>query len=80
MPIYHEVPEYARWRDLLIDLMIDISRAHICHKYHKLYLGQQNCHVEKFWEILEKFWEFLRIFGNFWGILPQFTHFHLEKN
>ena len=30
-------------------------RAHICHKYHKLYLWRKNCHVEKFWEILENF-------------------------
>lgn len=27
MPIYHEVPEYARWRDLFIQLMIDISNV-----------------------------------------------------
>ena len=26
------------------------TRAHICHKYHKLYLWRKNCHVEKFWE------------------------------
>ena len=46
------------------------SRAHICHKYHKLYLWRKNCHVEKFWKKIGKFWE----------ILPQFTRFHLEKN
>ena len=56
------------------------GRAHICHKYHKLYLWRKNCHVEKFWEILEKFWEILGNFEKFWEILPQFTHFHVEKN
>ena len=43
-----------------------ISRAHICHKYHKLFLWRKNCHVEKFWEILgnfEKFWENLGDFA-----------------
>ena len=34
------------------------SRAHICHKYHKLYLWRKNCHVEKFWEILPQFTRF----------------------
>ena len=32
---------------------------------------------------MEKFWEIAEIFGNFekiWEILPQFTHFHVEKN
>ena len=43
------------------------SRAHICHKYHKLYLWRKNCHVEKFWEILEKFWEIL---GDFFWPFP----------
>ena len=26
----------------------DGGRAHICHKYHKLYLWRKNCHVERF--------------------------------
>ena len=44
-------------------------RAHICHKYHKLYFWRKNCHVKKFLRNFEKFWE----------ILPQFTRFHVEK-
>ena len=62
------------------------GRAHICHKYHKLYLWRKNCHVEKFGEILgilETFWEILGNFEKFWkilGDLPQFTPFHVEKN
>ena len=65
------------WRD---------SRAHICHKYHKLYLLRKNCHVEKFWENLGYFGKFGEILGNFekfgnvWEVLPQFTRFHVEKN
>ena len=35
-----------------------VSRAHICHKYHKLYLWRKNCHVEKFWEMLRNFGRF----------------------
>ena len=41
-------------------------RAHICHKYRKLYLWRKNCHVEKFWEILRN--------------LEKFMRFHVEKN
>ena len=65
-------------------------RAHICHKYHKLYLWRKNCHAEKYWENVGNFgklwrnfgkcWEILRNFGKFWEILPQFMHFHVEKN
>ena len=50
-----------------------MDRAHICHKYHKLYLWGKKFHVEKFWEILRNFWKFLEI-------LPQFTRFRMEKN
>ena len=45
----------------------DGGRAHICQKYHKLYLWTKNCHVAKFWEILEKF-------GEIWGNLGRFCH------
>ena len=48
---------------------LQLDRAHICHKYHKLYLWRKNCHVEKFLEILGnfgKFWRnFKEILGNF---------------
>ena len=51
--------------DLVMIWYIDLmSRAHICHKYHKLYLWRKNCHVEKFWQNFGKFWE---IIEKFWG-------------
>ena len=47
------------------------SRAHICHKYHKLYSRGKKCQVEKFWEILgsfEKFWEILGDFATIYAL------------
>ena len=41
------------------------SRAHICHKYHKLYLWRKNCHVGVFWK---KNWEFLRDFATIYAL------------
>ena len=34
------------------------GRAHICQKYHKLYLWRKNCHVEKFWGNMGNFGRF----------------------
>ena len=45
-----------------------LTRAHICHKYHKLYLWRKNCHVEKFLGNFGKFWR------NFGEILEKFCH------
>ena len=56
---------------------MEASRAHICHKYHKLYLWRRNCHVEKFWEIFGKIWEIFRNFGKYWeslGDVGRFCH------
>ena len=54
------------------------GRAHICHKYHKLYLWRKNCHVEKFGEILDKFWEIWGNFGRFCHNLHAFMWRKIE--
>ena len=39
-------------------------RAHICHKYHKLYLWRKNFHVEKFQlsiQNLNNLWSFIEV-------------------
>ena len=44
------------------------SRAHICHKYHKLYLWRKICHVEKFQisvKNLNNLWSFIEIYAVF---------------
>ena len=43
-------------------------RAHICHKYHKLYLWRKICHVEKFQisvKNLNNLWSFIEIYAVF---------------
>ena len=35
---------------------------------------RNNCHVEKFWDIMEKFWD---IFGEIWGNFGKIPFFHL---
>ena len=52
------------------------TRAHICHKYHKLYLWRKIVIWRKFGEILGIF----RHFGKFSEILPHFTRFLVETN
>ena len=37
-------------------------RAHICHRYHRLYPWRKNCHVEKFGLSIKKFEQFMEFY------------------
>ena len=39
-----------------------VVRAHICHRYHRLYPWRKNCHVEKFGLSIKKFEQFYDVF------------------
>ena len=44
------------------------DRAHICHKYHQIYLWRKNCHVEKFQlsiQNLNNLWSFIEVYAVF---------------
>ena len=52
----------------------EAGRAHICHKYHKLYLWRKIV----MWRNFGKFWEILRLFGRFCHNLRAFMWRKIE--